>query len=60
MLTQQRKQTQILKKMNAEEEDLTVNERLDLVVQDNTVNKLMGPEPIPALDIAMDEIQNEL
>ena len=60
MLTQQRKQTQILKKMNAEEEDLTVNERLDLVVQDSTVNKLMGPEPIPALDIAMDEIQNEL
>jgi hypothetical protein len=42
--------------MNAEEEDLTVNERLDLVVQDNTVNKLMGPEPIPSLDIAMDEI----
>ena len=32
MLTQQRKQTQILKKMNAEEEDLTVNERLDLVL----------------------------
>ena len=46
--------------MNAEEEDLTVNERLDLVIQEETVNKLMGPEPIPALDIAMEEIQNEL
>jgi len=42
--------------MNAEEEGLSVNERLDLVIQDETVIKMMGPEPIPSLDIEMSEI----
>jgi hypothetical protein len=46
--------------MNAEEEGLSVNERLDLVIQDVTVNNMMGPEPIPSLGIEMSEIQNEL
>jgi len=46
--------------MNAEEEGLSVNERLDLVIQDGTVNRMMGPEPIPSLGIEMSEIQNEL
>jgi hypothetical protein len=46
--------------MNAEEEGLSVNERLDLVIQDTTVNRMMGPEPIPSLGIEMSEIQNEL
>ena len=32
----------------------------DLVIPDKTVQKIMGPEPIPQLDIAIDEIQNEL
>jgi hypothetical protein len=32
----------------------------DLVIPDKTVEKIMGPEPIPRLDIAIDEIQNEL
>lgn len=42
--------------MNAEEEGLSVNERLDLVIQENTVNKMMGPEPVPSLGIEMGEI----
>ena len=51
---------QVWKKMNAEEEGLSVNQRLDLIVSDKTVDKMMGPEPIPSLDIEMSEIQNEL
>ena len=46
----------VLKKMNAEEENLSVNTRLDLVCTDRTVERMMGPEPIPSLDIQMDEI----
>ena len=57
---QQRRMHQVWKKMNAEEEGLSVNERLDLIISDKTVDKMMGPEPIPSLDIQMDEIQNEL
>ena len=55
-MNQRRQQAQILKKMNAEEEGLSVNERLDLVIQDGTVNRMMGPEPIPSLGIEMSEI----
>ena len=33
---------------------------MDLIVADRTAEKMMGPEPIPSLDIQMDEIQNEL
>jgi hypothetical protein len=47
---------QVWKKMNAEEEGLSVNQRLDLIVSDKTVDKMMGPEPIPSLDIEMSEI----
>jgi hypothetical protein len=50
----------IFKKMNAEEEALSINQRLNLVMSDRTVEKIMGPEPVPSLDIQMDEIQNEL
>ena len=57
---QQRRMHQVWKKMNAEEEGLSVNQRLDLIVSDKTVDKMMGPEPIPSLDIEMSEIQNEL
>ena len=46
----------ILKKMNADEENLTTNARFDLIASDKTVERLMGPEPIPSLDIQMDEI----
>ena len=56
MNMQQRRMQPILKKMNAEEENLSVNARLDLVIADKTVEKMMGPEPIPSLDIQMDEI----
>jgi hypothetical protein len=42
--------------MNAEEDGLSVNERLDLVINDSTVNKMMGPEPVPSLGIEMSEI----
>ena len=60
MNQQQRRMHQVWKKMNAEEEGLGVNERLDLIISDKTVDKMMGGEPIPSLDIEMDEIQNEL
>ena len=32
----------------------------DMLISDRTVERIMGPEPIPQLDIEMDEIQNEL
>jgi len=57
---QQRRLAPLFKKMNAEEDGLSVNQRMDLIVADRTVEKMMGPEPIPSLDIQMDEIQNEL
>jgi hypothetical protein len=57
---QQRKLNPIFKKMNAEEEELSINQRLDLQISDKTVEKVMGPEPVPSLDIQFDEIQNEL
>jgi hypothetical protein len=33
---------------------------MDLVLSKATTEKLLGPEPIPSLDIDMDEIKNEL
>ena len=57
---QQRKLNPIFKKMNAEEKELSINQRLDLQISDKTVEKVMGPEPVPSLDIQFDEIQNEL
>ena len=33
---------------------------MELVISDATVEKIMGGEPIPSLDIEMSEIQNEL
>jgi len=47
-------------KMSAEEENLTLEQRQALLLSETEVQKLMGPEPIPTLDIEMDEIQNEL
>ena len=32
----------------------------DMLISDRTVERIMGPEPIPTLDIEMSEIQNEL
>ena len=60
MNQQQRRAHPVFKKMNAEEEGLSVNQRLDLQIAERTVERMMGPEPIPSLDIEMDEIQNEL
>lgn len=33
---------------------------MELVISDNTVHKIMGPDPIPTLDIEYSEITNEL
>ena len=57
---QQRRLNPVFKKMNCEEDGLSINQRLDLVSADRTVEKFMGPEPVPSLDIEMDAIQNEL
>lgn len=35
-------------------------QRFDLNIPEKTVQKIMGPEPIAAIDIEFDEIQNEL
>lgn len=53
---QQRRVNPVFKKMNAEEDGLSVNQRLDLILADRTVEKLMGPEPVPNLDIEYDAI----
>ena len=60
MNNNQRRAQPLQKKMNAEEEDLDDQERMDLVLCKKTAEKLLGPEPIPSLDIDMDEIKNEL
>jgi len=36
------------------------SQRYDLVIPEKTVQKIMGPDPIPTIDIEFDEIQNEL
>lgn len=46
--------------MNAEENGLSIEERLGLVLTEDQTRHIMGAEPIPSLDIQMDEIQNEL
>jgi hypothetical protein len=58
MNQQQRRMNPVFKKMNAEEEELSVNQRLDLFISDKSAQKVMGPEPVPSLDIEFDEIQN--
>lgn len=42
--------------MNAEEESLSLEQREGLILSETQVQMLMGPEPIPTLDIEMDEI----
>ena len=56
LTAQQKRMYPILKKMNAEEEGLSMNQRMGLIMADRTVEKIMGPEPVPSLDIEMDEI----
>ena len=46
--------------MSADEQGLNMQMRYDLMLPDRTVDKIMGPDPIPAIDIEYDEIQNEL
>ena len=53
---QQRKMQPLFRKKNAEEESLTMNQRLDLESTHRSVQRMMGPEPVPSLDIEMDEI----
>lgn len=48
------------KKMGVNEEGMNMQMRYDLVLPDRTVDKIMGPDPIPSIDIEYDEIQNEL
>jgi len=33
---------------------------MDLVIPEKTVDKIMGPDPVPSIDIEINEIQNEL
>lgn len=35
-------------------------QKFDLLVDDKTVDRIMGPDPIPVIDIEYSEIQNEL
>lgn len=36
------------------------NQQLELLISDKTVEKIMGPEPVPSLDIEVPMIANEL
>lgn len=45
---------------NGEEKIQWPEHDMELVISDATVEKIMGGEPIPSLDIEMPEIQNEL
>ena len=56
MSNQQRRVNLVFKKMNCEEDGLSINQRVDLISADKTVEKFMGPEPVPTLDIEMDAI----
>ena len=45
--------------MNADDDDLSNQERFDLHISDQTVKDIMGPTPIPSLMIEIDEIQDQ-
>jgi len=47
-------------KIIAEEEGLNIHQRYDLVIPEKTVDRIMGPEPVPTIEICAEEIQNEL
>ena len=51
---------QVFKKMNAEEEGLSINQRIDLIQTNASVERILGNDPVPSLDVQIDEIQNEL
>jgi hypothetical protein len=42
------------------EQHQPVGVRGELVIPEKIVDKIMGPEPVPSIDIEMNEIQNEL
>ena len=56
----QKQNAPVLRKMNQESDNLDVDQREDLVLCDKTVEVIMGPEPVPSLDIEMDAIQDKL
>jgi hypothetical protein len=56
----QKKLKPVLKKMNQESEDLEMDQREHMVLCDKSVEIIMGPDPIPSLDIEMDAIEDKL
>ena len=42
--------------MNCDDQGLSINQRLDLIASERAVERLMGAEPIPSLDIDKSEI----
>lgn len=50
----------VLKKMNAEEEGLSVNQRMDLILSDAGTVHAMGPDQTATISIDYNEIKNEL
>jgi len=49
-------QKSFTQKMNADQEGLDPAQRFDLVLPEKTVNKIMGPDPVPTIDIEVNEI----
>ena len=49
-----------MKKINAEETNLTTSERFDLVISPELVVEIMGPEPIPSLIIEIVKITDPM
>ena len=42
------------------DEKFTSVQKFDLLVDDRTVDRIMGPDPLPMIDVEYQEIQNEL
>ncbi len=56
----QKKLKPIFKKMNQEADELDIDQRQYLMITDKAVDEIMGPDPVPSLDIEMDEIKDKL
>ena len=46
--------------MSADEQDLSVNQRMDLAISEANSDFQMGSNPVGSLSIEYDEIRNEL
>ena len=43
-------------KIIADEDGLNIHQRYDLVIPEKTVDRIMGPDPVPTIEICAEEI----